>query len=195
LPAAELTLDQKAALDMSNSPNHTNPFVTRNELPPTELTLEESAALHGARNPNAMNPLATLDDIPSIRIIAAGYLDLSRPSPSNIVGRLGVVVCDLERGLATLSFPNFDVKQWDTYIVNALPINQNAIHINEERKEQEEEDKYERKRGGMVDQMQREVIVVQFVEFVANGFTLHMATLPHRLPSLGPCMVEVLKIR
>jgi hypothetical protein len=130
------------------------------------LTPNQKAALDNARNPSAANPLATVADVPPIRLVAAGNLDLSRVSPPTTPGRLGVIAADPSRGLATLSFLNFEASRRERYVVKALPINARAGQ-------------------------QREMIVVQFVEFTAGGFTLHMADVPNKKPALGLCMVEV----
>jgi hypothetical protein len=185
LPAPELTPEQKAALDMANSPGRSNPFATRNDLPRPELTSNQKAALDSAHNPSAANPLATMADIPVIRTVAASSVDLSRVLPPTTPGRIGVIASDPSRGLATLSFVNYDASRRDAYIVKALPINARAGRQHGDR------EGHENKKD---DDDRREIVVVQLVEFAAGGFTLHMVELPNRKPALGPCLVEVSEI-
>jgi hypothetical protein len=58
-------LEQKAALDASNSPSRNNPLATRKDLPAAELTLDQKDALDAAKSPSRANPLATLKDLPA----------------------------------------------------------------------------------------------------------------------------------
>ncbi len=173
-PAAE----EKAGLHNEDFPaNQENPYVTKNWWETTAPTEEQKAALDALEDLlGPGNRIATLDDIAQARTVATGNVDLRLASLSVTPGRVGVIATDLAQGLATLSFPGYDPSRQQNYVVNVLPIN---------------------KGSGSGGGAPISVLVVEFVDFVENGFQIRMSRISTEGSStavkreLGRCMVEV----
>lgn len=140
----------------------------------------QKAALAAANAPSATNPVATLADIGLIRVVAAGVIDLRQsrqqarpPYHGHSFGGLRVLENHVDQGWAILTFDKYASNAADTFLVNALPVNEEA------------------------GQPARPIISVQFVSFTETGFKLQMVDLgqlPVGRPALGRCMLEVKQI-